>query len=52
MQTTARRNEWPLDKMCISVEVTKKTKDDLGAAPREGAYTCGMFIEGIFFYQI
>lgn len=46
MQTTARKNEWPLDKMCISVEVTKKTKDDLGGAPREGAYTCGLYIEG------
>lgn len=46
MQTTARRNEWPLDKMCISVEVTKKTKDDLGGAPREGAYTCGLYMEG------
>ena len=49
MQMTARRNEWPLDKMCISVEVTKKTKDDLGGAPREGAYTCGMYMEGAFY---
>jgi len=46
MQTTARKNEWPLDKMCIMVEVTKKTKDDLGGAPREGAYTCGLYMEG------
>lgn len=28
MQTTARKNEWPLDKMCLSVEVTGKTIED------------------------
>nr|CAH8820079.1 unnamed protein product [Trichobilharzia regenti] len=46
MQQTARKMEWPLDKICISVEVTKKTKEEMGSAPREGAYVHGLFIEG------
>ncbi|XP_043921477.1 dynein axonemal heavy chain 11 [Protopterus annectens] len=46
MQCTARKNEWPLDKMCLTVDVTKKTKDDLGHPPREGAYIHGLFMEG------
>lgn len=28
MQITARKNEWPLDKMCLNVEVTGKGKED------------------------
>ena len=46
MQTTARKNEWPLDKMCLSVDVTKKTREELGGAPREGAYVHGLYMEG------
>ncbi|MEE6466367.1 hypothetical protein FKM82_006924 [Ascaphus truei] len=46
MQSMARKNEWPLDKMCLTVDVTKKTKDDYGHPPREGAYICGLFMEG------
>ncbi|CAF3393401.1 unnamed protein product [Rotaria sp. Silwood1] len=46
MQTTARKNEWPLDKMCLSVDVTKKSREELGGAPREGAYVHGLFMEG------
>ncbi|XP_076826869.1 dynein axonemal heavy chain 11 [Brachyhypopomus gauderio] len=46
MQSIARKNKWPLDKMTLSVDVTKKTKDDYGHAPREGAYIHGLFIEG------
>ena len=46
MQTTARKNEWPLDKMCLSVDVTKKNRDELGGAPREGAYVSGLYMEG------
>lgn len=42
----ARKNDWPLDKMAISVDVTKKQKDDFGHAPREGAYLHGLFLEG------
>ncbi|XP_059763861.1 dynein axonemal heavy chain 17 isoform X1 [Balaenoptera ricei] len=46
MQSTARKNEWPLDKMCLSVEVTKKNREDVSAPPREGAYVYGLFMEG------
>jgi dynein heavy chain, axonemal len=28
MQSTARKNELPLDKMCLQCEVTKKFKED------------------------
>ncbi|KAG8573239.1 hypothetical protein GDO81_012334 [Engystomops pustulosus] len=46
MQSMARKNEWPLDKMCLTVDVTKKGKDDFGHPPREGAYIHGLFMEG------
>lgn len=46
MQTTARKNEWPLDKMCLSVDVLKKTRDELAGAPREGSYLYGLYMEG------
>ena len=45
MQSTARKNELPLDKMCLVCEVTKKNKEEIGAAPREGAYTHGLYME-------
>uniref|UniRef100_A0A8C3FY90 Dynein axonemal heavy chain 17 n=1 Tax=Chrysemys picta bellii TaxID=8478 RepID=A0A8C3FY90_CHRPI len=46
MQSMARKNEWPLDKMCLSVEVTKKNREDMTAPPREGSYVHGLFMEG------
>uniref|UniRef100_UPI00398F70DF dynein axonemal heavy chain 11-like isoform X2 n=1 Tax=Pristiophorus japonicus TaxID=55135 RepID=UPI00398F70DF len=46
MQSMARKNEWPLDKMCLTVDVTKKTKEDYSHPPREGAYIHGLFLEG------
>ena len=46
MQQTARKNEWPLDRMTISCDVTKKSKEDFGSPPREGAYVYGLFMEG------
>ncbi len=46
MQTTARKNEWPLDRMILSVDVTKKNRDEFSGAPREGAYVHGLFMEG------
>ncbi|XP_019728452.1 dynein heavy chain 11, axonemal isoform X3 [Hippocampus comes] len=46
LQTIARKNQWPLDKMTLTADVTKKTKDDFGHPPREGAYIHGLFIEG------
>merc|ERR1712025_1075310 len=45
MQSTARKQELPLDKMCLVCEVTKKAKDDFNSAPREGAYIHGLFME-------
>ncbi|CAG0895270.1 unnamed protein product, partial [Cyprideis torosa] len=46
MQTAARRNEWPLDKMTLHCEVTKKQREDFPAPPREGAFIHGLFMEG------
>ncbi|XP_034084207.1 dynein heavy chain 11, axonemal [Gymnodraco acuticeps] len=46
LQSIARKNQWPLDKMTLTVDVTKKTKDDFGHPPREGAYVHGLFMEG------
>ncbi|XP_059689361.1 dynein axonemal heavy chain 9-like [Gavia stellata] len=38
MQSTARKNEWPLDKMALQRDVTKKNREDFASPPREGAY--------------
>ncbi|XP_074510014.1 dynein axonemal heavy chain 11 [Sebastes fasciatus] len=46
LQSIARKNQWPLDKMILTVDITKKTKDDFGHPPREGAYIHGLFMEG------
>ena len=46
MQTTARRNDWPLDKTKIVTEVTKKQVDQIEAPPRDGAYIHGLTLEG------
>lgn len=46
MQQTARKNEWPLDKMCLLTDVTRKQREDIVTAPREGANVHGLFMEG------
>ncbi|XP_063983406.1 dynein beta chain, ciliary [Diachasmimorpha longicaudata] len=46
MQSTARRYELPLDKMCLQCDVTKKNKEEFTTAPRDGAYVHGIFMEG------
>ncbi|XP_054276549.1 dynein beta chain, ciliary [Macrosteles quadrilineatus] len=46
MQSTARKNELPLDKMCLQCDVTKKQKEDFSSAPRDGAYVHGLYMEG------
>ncbi|XP_053119664.1 dynein axonemal heavy chain 11 isoform X1 [Hemicordylus capensis] len=46
MQSMARKNNWSLDKMCLTTDVTKKARDDYGHPPREGAYIFGLFMEG------
>lgn len=48
MQTTARKNNWSLDKMCLTTDVTKKSREDYGHPPREGAYIFGLYMEGKF----
>ncbi|KAM6087603.1 LOW QUALITY PROTEIN: dynein axonemal heavy chain 11 [Chlamydotis macqueenii] len=45
MQSMAK-NKWPLDKVCLTVDVTKKTKEDYGHPSKEGACICGFFMEG------
>ena len=46
MQTTARKNDWPLDKTVIVTEVTRKTIDQVDAPSREGAFVHGLYLEG------
>ncbi|XDV45248.1 hypothetical protein PO909_013376 [Leuciscus waleckii] len=46
MQSMARRNEWPLDRMSLQCDVTKKSREEFSAPPREGAYIHGLFMEG------
>ncbi|XP_057895061.1 dynein axonemal heavy chain 17 [Melospiza georgiana] len=46
MQSTARKKQWPLDKMCLAAEVTKKTREEITFPPREGSYVHGLFMEG------
>ncbi|VVC32244.1 Hypothetical protein CINCED_3A002285 [Cinara cedri] len=46
MQSTARKMEWPLDKMCLQCDVTKKYKEDITIVPREGAMINGLILEG------
>jgi len=47
MQSTARRMAWPLDKMTLVAEVTKKfNPDEIDAPARDGAYITGFFLEG------
>uniref|UniRef100_A0A2H8TE33 Dynein beta chain, ciliary n=2 Tax=Melanaphis sacchari TaxID=742174 RepID=A0A2H8TE33_9HEMI len=46
MQSTARKHELPLDKMCLQCDVTKKHKEEFSGAARDGAYIHGLFMEG------
>lgn len=46
MQSLARKNEWPLDKVNLTVDVTKKYKEDFNQPAREGAYVYGLYMEG------
>lgn len=40
------RNEWPLDRMSLQCDVTKKNREDVSVPPREGAYVHGLYMEG------
>lgn len=46
MQTTARRNDWPLDKTVLVTEVTKKLPEQLDGQSKDGAYVHGLTLEG------
>ncbi|XP_059853389.1 dynein axonemal heavy chain 9 [Delphinus delphis] len=46
MQSTARKNEWPLDQMALQCDVTKKNREEFRSPPQEGAYIHGLFMEG------
>jgi len=46
MQTTARRNDWPLDKTVVLTDVTKKQVDQIEGPSRDGAYITGLTLEG------
>ncbi|CAH0405196.1 unnamed protein product [Chilo suppressalis] len=46
MQSTARRYELPLDKMCLQCDVTKKMKEEFTNAPKDGAFVHGLLMEG------
>ena len=46
-QSTARKNEWPLDKTVVVTEVTKKRDpEEVDGPSRDGAYVCGLTLEG------
>jgi len=46
LQTLSRRNEWPLDKVITSAEVTKKEAADVEQMSRDGSYIHGLTMEG------
>ena len=46
MQTTARKMEWPLDKMTLNIEVLKKNREEIQQGPRDGVYMDGLYLEG------
>jgi dynein heavy chain, axonemal len=46
MQQTARKNTWPLDRMTLVTDLTRKQPDEIDALPREGVYIRGVSLEG------
>jgi len=46
MQVTARKNEWPLDRVVTTVDVTKRGPEEIESAVREGAYVHGLYVDG------
>lgn len=47
MQVTARKNEWPLDRVAVSCDVTKRMHpDEIDAHTRDGAYIHGLYLDG------
>merc|ERR1719271_1714881 len=47
MQVTSRKNDWALNKLVTTVDVTKKmTPEEVEASTRDGAYVYGLYMEG------
>jgi len=47
MQVACRKNDWPLDRVITTVDVTKKmTPEEIEGTSRDGAYIHGVFMEG------
>jgi dynein heavy chain, axonemal len=46
LQTTARRNSIPIDILSFEFSVLHVPAAEIAAAPKEGAYIDGMFLEG------
>ena len=46
LQAQARKNEWALDKVVVSTEVTKKAPEEVADATKEGSYIHGLTMEG------
>jgi dynein heavy chain, axonemal len=46
MQTAARKNAWPLDKMALDCDVTRKDANEITSEPRDGAFMHGLYLEG------
>eukprot|EP00656_Telonema_subtile_P018041 TRINITY_DN1972_c0_g1_i11.p1 TRINITY_DN1972_c0_g1~~TRINITY_DN1972_c0_g1_i11.p1 ORF type:complete len:429 (-),score=144.42 TRINITY_DN1972_c0_g1_i11:186-1472(-) len=46
MQSQARKNEWPLDRVVVMTEVTKKTPEEVEGPSRDGSFIHGLIMEG------
>merc|ERR1711988_828971 len=46
LQTLSRKNEWPLDKVVVATDVTKKQPEEVTDASRDGSYIYGLTMEG------
>ena len=47
MQVACRKNDWPLNRVITTVDVTKKmTPEEVEGTARDGAYVYGLFMEG------
>eukprot|EP01084_Bolivina_argentea_P313550 542985_1 len=46
VQTTCRKNKWPLDKSTLFTQVTRHAKNKLLPALKDGCYVRGLYLEG------
>merc|ERR1712159_688293 len=46
MQSQARKNEWALDKVVVSTEITKKAPEEVEMASKDGNFVHGLSMEG------